>query len=308
MKLYKQNLTHYKLFSGEMAELIPLQCTEVIPGQILQGQTSVVLRFSPMAAPVMHPVSVRVHHFFVPHRIVWTGWEDFITGGEDGTDASTIPTITATGTLLEDYLGVLNSGSDYSALPVYGYNAIYNEWYRDQQIIPAVANTTNAVQKVAWEKDYFTTARPSKELGPEATVPIKGIGRTSQGYSTGPVLHYESNGESRNYDFYGASLQAEGTAASGGYPNVHATISDIREAAAIQRIKEARNMYGARYDEFLRWQGVNPRDGRLARPELVAAGKTNVNFSEVLQTGPEATTPHSTSNAFGVGDMYGPRS
>ena len=91
MRRSKFNLSHYRLATMDMGYLVPIGLMEVLPGDTFRQATSALVRFSPMAAPVMHPIEVRIHHFFVPHRIVWTGWEDFITGGPDGNDAQVPP-------------------------------------------------------------------------------------------------------------------------------------------------------------------------------------------------------------------------
>ena len=111
MKRNKFNLSCYKLLSCDMGELVPCNVIEVLPGDSIQAATSMLIRVSPLLAPVMHPVHVKVHHWFVPHRLVWEDWEDFITGGPDGNDASTFPTITVDATIgagggLADYLGI----------------------------------------------------------------------------------------------------------------------------------------------------------------------------------------------------------
>ena len=111
MKRSKHSLSNTKLLSCDMGELIPIGLTEVLPGDTMQQATSILLRCAPMFAPVMHPVHVRVHHFFVPHRIVWDNWQDFITGGPDGNDSSVHPTrefgsSTNTQGGLADYYGI----------------------------------------------------------------------------------------------------------------------------------------------------------------------------------------------------------
>ena len=94
MKRSKHSLSHYNLLSCDMGELVPVGLTEVLPGDTVQHATSVLTRVSPLLAPVMHPVHVRLHHWFVPHRLVWDDFESFITGGSDGDDNSVFPTIT----------------------------------------------------------------------------------------------------------------------------------------------------------------------------------------------------------------------
>lgn len=191
MKRNKFSLSHYKLLSLKPGGLYPMGLVEVLPGDTIQHATSALIRCSPLVAPVMHPVHVRIHHWFVPHRLVWDNWEDFITGGPDGMDASVFPTKTFTANqvavqTLADYLGLpLNPTQSLtvSALPFRGYALIWNEWYRDQDletkltISTAAGNdtTTNTtLQNVDWEKDYFTTARPWTQKGPTVTIPLEG--------------------------------------------------------------------------------------------------------------------------------------
>ena len=85
MKRSKHNLSHYNLLTCDMGKIIPVAPTEALPGDTFQQSTSLLMRLSPQLAPVMHPVHIRLHHWFVPHRLNWEGWEDFITGGPDGT-------------------------------------------------------------------------------------------------------------------------------------------------------------------------------------------------------------------------------
>ena len=124
MKRNKFSLSHSKLFSCDMGELIPCSLIEVLPGDTIQQATSVLVRVSPLLAPVMHKVDVRIHHWYVPHRLVWEDWEDFITGGPDGMNDSVFPTIamTATGNnqvgMLPDYFGITPGVNiNVSALP-----------------------------------------------------------------------------------------------------------------------------------------------------------------------------------------------
>lgn len=89
----KHSLSHYRMHTANMGELFPIGCVPVLPGDTLQHQTTALIRVTPLNTPVMHPVRVRIHHFFVPNRVVFPDWEDFITGGEDGLDSTTLPTV-----------------------------------------------------------------------------------------------------------------------------------------------------------------------------------------------------------------------
>lgn len=330
MKRSKFSLSNYKLLSCDMGELVPCGLLEVLPGDTIQHNTSALIRLSPMLAPVMHPVHVRVHHWFVPHRLVWEDWEDFITGGPDGDDASVFPTIDMGGSgaavgSLADYLGVPTGVADLvvSALPFRGYNLIFNEWYRDQDLVTeltidktsgADTTTDTDLQLVAWEKDYFTSARPWEQKGPSVTVPLDGeapvLGlmksasasygaqsglRETGGTTTGSVN--VSGGTGVDTDW------VEEDPNNAGFPYVRADLSgasvdvnDLRRAMALQRFEEARARYGSRYVEYLRYLGVRSSDARLQRPEYLGGGRQTVQFSEVLQTA-EGDNP--------VGEMRG---
>lgn len=331
MKRVKHSLSHYKLTSMDMGELVPVSHIEVLPGDSMRFASSALIRVSPLVAPVMHPVTVRLHRFFVPYRLLWDGWEDFITGGSDGLggSAGAFPTITHTATAgsLADYLGVPVgvAGLSLSALPFRAYAFIYNEMYRDQDLVAKVGfstasgadvTTNTALQKVAWEKDYFTGARPWTQKGPDVSLPLgvsapvvsdgttlvqgravtDGTDRAVQVLaSDGVSLVGATNAATANF-YWGTStgLEADLSGATA------AAVNDIRRAFALQRYAEARAMYGSRYTEYLRYLGVRSSDARLQRPEYIGGGKQTLAFSEVLQTA-EGTAPVGTLRGHGIG-------
>lgn len=340
MKRSKFSLSHYKLASMDMGELVPIGLMEVLPGDTVQHATSALVRCSPMLAPVMHPVHARIHHWFVPHRIIWEDWEDFITGGPDGMDASVFPTITfgggsgaAVGSLA-DYLGVPTgvNNIEVSALPFRAYAMIWNEWYRDQDLQTELVidetsgpdTTTNtALQNVCWEKDYFTSSRPWEQKGPSVSIPltgsapISGMGIKSTfagGADTNQTVQETDDAGTTNYPValaFNSGVPWYGklsTNAAGSKPQIYAdlsavsgvTVNALREALAVQRYEEARARFGSRYVEYLRYLGVRSSDARLQRPEYLGGGKQTIQFSEVLQTG--VTT---SGNAAGVGTLRG---
>lgn len=194
-KRSKFSLSHYRLFSCKMGYLVPIGLVEVLPGDTFQHATSLFLRVSPLVTPVMHPVHVIIHHWYVPTRLLWEDWEDFITGGPDGMDASIPPTYTPNHAggfqigSLADYLGCPTSipGLEVSDLPFRAYHLIWNECYRDQDLesevdIPLTGGPHSpdviwsGVHQSDWARDYFTTARPWPQKGPQVTVPVNSPG------------------------------------------------------------------------------------------------------------------------------------
>jgi hypothetical protein len=320
MKRFKHNLSHYRLLTGNMMQFLPVGCVEVLPGDTFQHRSDVMIRVSPLAAPVMHPVHVRLHHFYIQNRQHWSSWEDFITGGPDGTNSDTVPTINTVADSITEHLYGINTASiAVNAIPLYGVNAIWNEYYRDQDLMTERTSTDTSIPNIAWEKDYLTTARPWADKGDDVTLPV---GSVAPVVSTGDPIRLQGATEQTDRFFQVQSAddetQLQGFTGGanenlifGGTTGLEANLSaataiplnDFRRALALQRYQEARARYGSRYVEYLRYLGIQSSDGRLDRPIYLGGGKTTINFSEVLQTAPETGT--SPTNAYGVGDMYG---
>ncbi len=195
-------LSHYRLFSAKMGYIYPIACYEVLPGDTFRQSTSLFLRLAPLVTPVMHPVHVKIHSWYVPYRLLWEDWEDFRTRGPEGTDASEVPYITApTGGFpvgsLADYLGIPTGieGLTVNAFAFRAYNYIFNENYRDERVqdeLPWVmtggadTTTSTALAPSPWGRDYFTTASPTPQTGPEVTIPVN-FGDAGQPTITGSV-------------------------------------------------------------------------------------------------------------------------
>ena len=303
MKRSKHTLSHYNLRTGILGKLMPIQCVPVLPGDTMQGYNTALIRMAPLNTPVMHPMTVRVHTWFVPNRLVWDQWEDFITGGNSGDETPTIPTISinaAAVNSLSAYLGappMVGAGAyDANALPIRACNLIFNTRYRDQDLVAERLEDDNSLPNIAWEKDYFTTARPWTQRGTDVSLPIG----TNAGSGSNVIL---DNFNGTAFDIL--TTGSVGTySPTGGTPNVLApSVNEFRAAFSLQRYQEARARYGARFTEYLRYLGITPSDARLQEPEYVGGGTTRVNFSEVLQT--TETTTSGTSDGSGVGDLYG---
>lgn len=348
-KRSKFSLSHYKLATMNMGYIVPVGLTEVLPGDTLQQATSAFIRVTPLAAPVMHPVHVSIHHWYVPLRLIWDDFESFITGGEDGLDDSVYPTVTSGSSgfaigSLADYLGVPTgvANLEVSALPFRAYDLIYNEWYRDENLVDELvistesgADTTTSLelQAHAWKKDYFTAASPWPQKGPAVTVPVD-LGQASLDalsvVSNGTVPTFTTNSNAPSSGQLGIKQTGDpqdlsiggSRSSSNGYRQVlfensglkisdsgsldgtlgSVDINQLREAFALQRFEEHRALYGSRYTEYLRYLGIRASDARLQRPEYLGGGRQTIQFSEVLQTA-EGIDPVGTMRGHGIAAM-----
>lgn len=306
------DLSHSKLFDCDMTQLIPILCDEMVPGDIFEIANEMVLRMQPMLAPMLHEVNIYVHYFFVPYRIMWANWEPFITGGFDGANADTLPRWTPTNTAkgsLWDFLGFPVGVNPTGALPMdfprIAYNRIYNEYYRDETLVTAVAETNETILKRAMSKDYFTSALPWRQRGTAPALPISGLANIYQGASTVTSTLNQIGGPDQVYTVTQKAYAAAGTIYPAQANLAVATtfnVTDLRVAFQIQRWLERNARAGARYTEWLKAHyGVAPKDERLQRPEYIGGSKSPVIVSEVLQTSATSITGGSTPQGYMAG-------
>lgn len=198
------DLSHEKKLTLNMGELVPVFLSEVLPGDKFRVNMEALIRMQPLQTPIMHRVNVFTHFFFVPNRIIWEDFEDFITGGRTGKDEDQPNFPKFTGTFdevlsirqegdLADHLGIpiveqMGGNEEHppiSQLPFRAYFQIYNDYYRDPTLMDEIDISrgsedfaiTNVkpffeLRKRCWEKDYFTSALPFAQRGDQVLLPL----------------------------------------------------------------------------------------------------------------------------------------
>jgi hypothetical protein len=308
------DLTHDVKLSAEMGNLTPILTLECVPGDKFELGCESLIRFAPMIAPVMHRMDVSMHYFFVPNRILWDNWEKFITGNSEVVP----PFIDYTANYLNpannllgavkfmDYMGVppqVTGGTtqNINALPFAAYQCIYNEYYRDQNLITPINYklvdgnnySTNdrirelcSLRKRAWEHDYFTASLPFAQKGAAVDIPLGTI-TTPYAKIEGTGGYDVPNTSGGNYSVDNApSPLTNGLYAPGTTAEVEpTTINDLRRAFRLQEWLEKNARGGTRYIEsILTHFGVKSSDKRLQRPEYITGVKSPVVISEIVNT------------------------
>ena len=187
MKKSKFNLSYLNSTTGNAGYLIPFLLQPTLPNDTFRISLSSFIRAQPMLAPLMHEVKFFTQYWFVPNRIIWNEWEDFITGGNDLNFAPSVPVLPAGTTFkvgsLGDYFGYpinVDCGG-ISILPFRAYNEIWNTRYRDEDLQGERPigyyggedrETSLELLSPSWKRDYFTTARPFTQRGSDISVPV----------------------------------------------------------------------------------------------------------------------------------------
>lgn len=345
--------------SFNAGDVVPFFLEEVLPGDTFSVDTSKVVRMQTLLTPMMDNVYLDTYYFFVPNRLVWDHWKEFC--GENTESAwipqteYTMPQITSpagqgwsVGTLA-DYFGIPTgvAGLSVSALPFRAYALIMNEWFRDQNlqdpiVVPtddstvAGVNTGTFVTDVARGgkpfiaakyHDYFTSALPAPQKGPDVTIPVAQAGSypvvalknvNNNSLNTGPLIFGDFNGNSggtfpRTYSSLNSPSEQADTSLvwskpfNGAVPSnlmavadgnaAVATINQLRLAFQIQKFYERQARGGSRYTEVVRsFFGVTSPDARLQRPEYLGGNRVPININQIVQqSGTESSgTPQGT--------------
>jgi len=344
------NLSHEWKHDFTLGKIIPVLCEPTMPGDHFEISSEFMFRFEPLYYPIMAMVNMTCNYFWVPNRILWratdfsaesaNGWVNFITMTTELDPPRVSPDMqTETDGSLNDtilgYMGLpytrravgwADTIEAINALPLFGYLAIIDEYYRNPQLEPGVwfnpiegdntsemdtvlgATTTGRwrVFSSKWEKDYFTSAIPQPQTGDPIKVPFVVTDRqTSAGEE--PIFRKASDGTPAGAGAMSTDASGEPQVAGSGqvYYDPQSWAADIKQlrlAEALQTFKERLMKISNRYRDYIKGMfGRDPQPGQVDVPVWFGYYSGRVQISDVTQT----ATTQITETQYNTGDFVG---
>ena len=365
-KRSKFNINYKVKTTFNVGDVIVLDFKDVIPGDTFSTTEKKAIRMATPLYPVMDDLVFDTYSFFVPYRLVFDKFKEFM--GENTTTKweqeveYEIPQLTApeggwnVGTIA-DYFGIPTgiSGISVSALPFRAYALIMNNYFRDQNLSDPCMNyfdettrqgsngaiyQTDVVLggmpfKAAKTHDYFTSALPDTQKGPDVLIPLgesapvigngenwitftdgtkeTGIEPTTVGGINGTIMGAANSDRTlgvQGNSFIGTTNKllglTEDPTKSGMIADLStargANIVELRQATAIQRILERDAVGGTRYHEVVKAHfGVTTPDAIVQIPEYLGGERILINMDQVLQTSStDTTSPQGNTAAYSL--------
>lgn len=312
--------------------LFPVYWTELQPNDHFEISVKALARIMPMVAPPMTNVRLKFFAFYVPNRVLWKNWLNFMgeeTYQGDDTQVS-IPQISMNSASnvtggLADYLGVppTTTSIDYtvSALPFRAYNKIWNDWFKANMIQESVVefsdNTSSSetldkykLLKKGKPLDYFTSCLPQPV---QVDISLAGTAEVGTTYrdSVPDSVTFKNFGSNNwmSVDTSGPKARFDGVVDNTSYQVMAdlskvsgLSIESLRRATALQILLEKDMRSGGRYIDMIHEHfGTDIPDFLVGRSEFLGSATTSINLEPILQNSETANTPQGNMAAVGFG-------
>lgn len=328
------DLSHYNSGTGRTGTLYPVLVDEILPNDTVSLGCNFQVQLPPMATDFYGRIDYVLEAFFVPMRLLWGGWESFMTHSTaqpqypDGTPVEgkskwapemVVTTETSNRVLargsLADYLGYKGLPDNpveqiyLNALPFIAYHRIWDDWYRDSRIQaplffrPDSDSGINNNSGIGINPQYI----PFLSGGQRAPLQINAL----SGFSDGAFYELRQRNFGKDYFTSASYLPQAGSSAATlqmDVVNDSATLSiaALRSANSLQKWMERNNIAGYKYSDQIYAQfGIYPSDAVMDKCIYLGRKVQNVYTRSVYQTAPSPQGTSERNPYDSVGAKYG---
>lgn len=315
-------MSHSNSFTGKTGTLIPVLCEELLPNDTISLGSQLQVQLPPMVTDFYGKVDFVLEAFFVPNRLLWGGWQDFITHPTvnpvypEGTPVegkpSKVPSFFVSDDVYDisidsllhylDYGSVIDQRSEgqVSVLPALAYHRIWDDWYRDSRVqaplfykAPFLSsgiiddNDDSAATNILSSLPFYSvfsnrTEFPDHEFSIFPDTPF---------YDGVKVSQLRQRNWVKDYFCTASPLPQAGGASEVQFDVSSAqetgafSISTLRAANSLQKWMERNNLAGYRYSDQIYSQfGIYPSDAIMDRPLYLGRNVQTVYNRSIFST------------------------
>lgn len=315
--------------------IYPVYCEELSPGDHFEFDVATVCRMMPTVAPVMDNIKLKFFAFWIPNRLLWKHFLNFMgeKTWQDDSSEYLVPQLSLKDKTnvvggIADYFGICPTGEKVdetvSALFFRAYNKVYNDWFIAPELQeplkeyngdnlpsdPAESKDTLATYKILKKGkplDYFTSCLPYPQAGEQVMIPLTG---------NAPVMVDKISGSSQTVNIQdnsgpsiGIAMVPRGSGSDGEalYADMSqvtgVSIEALRVAGALQTVLERDARAGQRYPELVNVHyGVTCPDFLLGRSQFLGAKDFDIIVNPVVQnSSTNEVSPQGHLTGIGIG-------
>lgn len=314
------DLSHTQITTSDFGYLIPICYRDMVPNDDFVVTPSLFTRLAPLAVPTYGNIKCRVHHFFVPYRILYGHWDAFITQDKSNHTVppfytisvlrqalDTDPQVGGVGSYRGRYARLMSnlglnpdliksssglSDERFSAFPFLAYYRIWLDWFADANIYdhPALEAAFNERVRdggalVAAATNYLETRNVcfKKDYFTTAKLNPQDGTPSEVDVHVNPVFTPSGSSSAQMYAYQDGDI-GSGSSRKSSTVGMF-TVEALRAANSLQRYLERNNFVGSKIiNRILAHFGVQPTAERLDMAEFIGGDSFPIRIGDVTCT------------------------